>query len=55
MTEALEAMDMMNNAIILQNEVSNAQTAYFSWHDVLYIKKCTGKSGASWTPQLADA
>ena len=36
MTEALEAMDMMNNAIILQNEVSKAQTAYH-WRDVFCI------------------
>lgn len=45
MTEALEAMDMMNNAIILQNEVSKPQTAYH-WRDVLCSKHCN----VSWEP-----
>lgn len=54
MTEALEAMDMMNNAIILQNEVLKAQTAYY-WRDVSCIKHYNGHLGVLWTPWSADA
>lgn len=36
MTEALEAMDMMNNAIVLQNEVTSGQslTEYLMHQDI---------------------
>ena len=41
MTEALEAMDTMNNAIILQNEVHNVYVFHLLLHQPLEIEHTT--------------